>query len=219
MFNLDGKDQKPLFDRLFSQAAKSWVIRGYITASVDPIVAKDDSFLRRIYQTYPTERIPDILPLPPLEIQTKPPFVTKAITVNFAPGSAVLDAVARKAIDDQVGLLPKIFPGVYIRVEGNTDITGNSSNNRGLSRIRAQAVVDYLVRKYRLPENQFIAVGNGSDKPVAANDTPAGRARNRRIDISLVAPKPPGLPAPPRPAPPRADARPPRRGPRSSAPG
>jgi NitT/TauT family transport system substrate-binding protein len=186
MFNLDGKDQHPLFDRIFSQAARSWVARGYISAPTSPLVAKDDSFLRGIYNQSPIERIPDAIPLPSSETLTKAPSSIKSITVNFAVGRAVLDAAGRKTIDDQVSILPKIFSGAYFRVEGNTDGSGEPATNRLLSQRRAQAVVDYLVDKYNFPGNQFIVVGNGPDKPIASNDTAQGRARNRRIDISIV---------------------------------
>jgi NitT/TauT family transport system substrate-binding protein len=187
MFNLDGKAPQPLFDRIFNQAGKSWVARGYITAPVSPELAKDDSFLRQIYQKNPVDRIPDELPVPAPEVATKAPFNQKRITVKFGVDNAELDTAARKVIDDQVSLLPKTFSGAYIRVEGNTDNTGNADRNRALSRRRAQAVIDYLVNKYQLSPNQFVAVGNGPDKPDAPNDTPEGRARNRRTDISIVA--------------------------------
>jgi NitT/TauT family transport system substrate-binding protein len=187
MFNLDGRDQQPLFDRIFTQAGKSWVARGYITATVAPAVAKDDHFLRELYQKNPVERIPDTLPGPSPEVTTKAPVVVKPITVNFAVNSAILDAAAKRVIDDQAGLLPTAFSGAYIRVEGNTDDRGNAGLNRKLSENRAKAVVDYLVSRYHLPANQFVAVGNGPDKAVASNDSAEGRARNRRTDISVVA--------------------------------
>jgi NitT/TauT family transport system substrate-binding protein len=186
MFNLDEQDKQPLFDRIFNQAAKSWVARGYIPAQVAPAVAKDDSFLRKIYQRNPVERIQDELPPPSAGIATKTPISVKPITVNFASGSSALDEAAQKVVDEQVALLPKTFSGAYIRVEGNTDNIGDDSRNRKLSEDRAQAVVDYLVSKFHLPKNQFTVVGNGPDNPVASNDTAEGRMRNRRTDVSVV---------------------------------
>jgi len=64
MFNLDGADPEPLFDRIFGTASKSWVARGYIVAPVVPSMAKDDSFLRKIYQASPVKRFADELPPP-----------------------------------------------------------------------------------------------------------------------------------------------------------
>jgi len=187
MFNLDGKDGQSLFDRIFSQAAKSWVARGYISAPVSPSIAKDDSFLRKIYQRTPVERPPTQIKKPTEEQASKAPITTAQITVNFAPNSADLGLSAKQVLDDRVALIPKTFSGAFIRVEGNTDSDGNADMNRALSKRRAQAVVDYLVTKYNLPKEQFIPLGNGPDKPVADNGTPEGKAKNRRTDVGIVA--------------------------------
>jgi NitT/TauT family transport system substrate-binding protein len=56
MFSLDGKDVQPLFDRIFTQAGRAWAARGYINKPVSPTIAKNDSFLRKIYQEMPVER-------------------------------------------------------------------------------------------------------------------------------------------------------------------
>ena len=56
-----------------------------------------------------------------------------------------------------------------------------------LSKKRAQSVVDYLIGTYQMPRNRFIVVGNGPDKPIASNNSDAGRAQNRRTDFELVA--------------------------------
>jgi len=185
MFNLDGKDQEPLFDRLFNQAAKSWLARGYITSPATPAAARDDHFLRELYKHYPAERIPDVFPKPNPGAETQAPLVERAITVSFGPNSAALDAAARQVIDD-VALQPTVFSGDHIRVEGNTDDRGDPDHNIELSRRRAQAVVDYLVTRHHLPANQFVVVGNGPRKPVAPNDTTEGRAKNRRTDVSVI---------------------------------
>jgi NitT/TauT family transport system substrate-binding protein len=187
LFNLDDKDQQSLFDRIFRSAFLSWIKGGYMITPVRPFEAKDDTFLREIYKRHPVERFPDALPKPPSDIETKSAIEVKPITINFAQNSAALDAAAQRVIDEQVSFMAMTFSGAYIRVESNTDNTGNADANRALSRRRAQAVIDYLVSRHNLPANQFIAIGNGPDKPVASNDTPEGRARNRRTDISIVA--------------------------------
>ena len=73
-----------------------------------------------------------------------------------------------------------------IRIEGNTDITGSRDLNVKLSKERAQAVADYLVSEYNFDPNRFVIVGNGPDKPIASNDTEAGRAKNRRTDFEFL---------------------------------
>jgi outer membrane protein OmpA-like peptidoglycan-associated protein len=92
-------------------------------------------------------------------------------------GAARLEAVAQVAVT---------CPGT-LRVEGHTDNVGRAAFNRDLSSRRAEAVRDVLVRG-GLPAERLVAVGFGADKPVAGNDTEAGRARNRRIDIRVVEP-------------------------------
>ena len=71
-------------------------------------------------------------------------------------------------------------------VKGNTDGVGSSESNRELSFRRAQAVRDYLITRQNLNPKRVIAVGNGSEHPVASNDTPEGRMRNRRTEIKIV---------------------------------
>ena len=72
-------------------------------------------------------------------------------------------------------------------IEGNTDSVGSKSSNISLSEKRAAAVRKYLVDTHKMPFNRFIVIGNGPDKPVASNDSAAGKAKNRRTDFELVA--------------------------------
>jgi NitT/TauT family transport system substrate-binding protein len=113
-------------------------------------------------------------------------FATKRVTINFDVGSAALTQTTEYIIDNEVAKTLLAFATVRVRVEGNTDNTGERGANVALSRRRAQAVVDYLVRTYSFDANRFIVVGNGPDKPVAGNETADGRSRNRRTDIELL---------------------------------
>jgi len=79
-----------------------------------------------------------------------------------------------------------VFQNAYLRVEGNTDSVGKRPANRALSEKRAQAVVDYLVGRFRFDRARFVAVGNGPDRPVADNKTAEGREWNRRTDFRIV---------------------------------
>jgi len=69
-----------------------------------------------------------------------------------------------------------------MRIEGHTDAVGNAVQNERLSELRAESVRDFLVSHGVDPE-QLEAVGFGEQRPVADNSTPAGRARNRRVEI------------------------------------
>ncbi len=90
---------------------------------------------------------------------------------------------------DNYALLSKVrqairtfgFPRVVI--EGHTDSTGTDAVNLHLSQKRAEAVRKYFIANETLSENEISAVGYGSDRPLASNQTSEGRAINRRIDV------------------------------------
>jgi chemotaxis protein MotB len=83
----------------------------------------------------------------------------------------------------------KNLPGHQIRVEGHTDnvpiVTGRYPSNWELSVARAARVVRFMVEQ-GLDPGKLSAAGFGSHQPIAENGTPAGRSRNRRIEIVLV---------------------------------
>jgi OOP family OmpA-OmpF porin len=78
---------------------------------------------------------------------------------------------------------------VAVTVEGHTDSVGDDPTNQRLSEARARAVGDALASRLRLDAARLTTVGHGETRPVASNDTEAGRARNRRVDI-IVRPAP-----------------------------
>ena len=72
-------------------------------------------------------------------------------------------------------------------VIGYADRTGNSARNIDLSERRANAVIYYIVSKYKMPLNRLVQpFGYGQLEPVADNTTKAGRAKNRRVEIRLM---------------------------------
>ena len=71
-------------------------------------------------------------------------------------------------------------------IEGHTDSTGSDATNEHLSQERARAVREYFVANGTLPEDNIIAVGYGSKRPLASNETIEGRAVNRRIDVVII---------------------------------
>ena len=120
------------------------------------------------------------------EEKTAEAVITKRVTVNFPVNSARLSPEEERTIRSAVGTIANQFSGMRIRIEGNTDSTGSRDLNIRLSRERAQSVADFLVREYSFDKDRFIIVGNGPDKPVADNNTEAGRAANRRTDFEFV---------------------------------
>ncbi len=117
----------------------------------------------------------------------KEAIASKKVSISFRTGEFNLDENAKYIIDKEFVDIAKAFANNRIRIEGNTDSTGDYNMNVQLSKKRAQSVVNYLVTTYQMPQNRFIVVGNGPNKPIADNGTERGRAQNRRTDFELVA--------------------------------
>jgi OOP family OmpA-OmpF porin len=86
---------------------------------------------------------------------------------------------------DNIENILKNNPGLNIRIEGHTDDVGSMKYNIGLSGKRAQAIKDYLVDK-GIDPSRITTTGLGFKQPIADNNTPEGRALNRRAEIIPV---------------------------------
>jgi NitT/TauT family transport system substrate-binding protein len=117
---------------------------------------------------------------------TAPAFATKRVTITFPTGSAKLDENSKYLISAKFGDVAKGFSHSRVRIEGNTDSTGSTEVNKQLSLARAKAVASFLAQEYHFDHNRFVVVGNGPDKPVSDNQSPDGRAKNRRTDFELI---------------------------------
>ncbi len=103
--------------------------------------------------------------------------------VEFEIGSAVLTEAGRLVLNDMIGVLRKL-PNRRVEITGHTDNMGSREGNLVLSQARADAVKNYL-RASGLAAEYLSTSGVGADRPLADNDTPEGRARNRRIEFRL----------------------------------
>ena len=112
----------------------------------------------------------------------------KTITVHFKSGSAALGPKAKATIDEAaVWVRSQDTKGWVMAVIGYADSTGSSQRNIDLSERRANAVIYYIVSKYKMPLNRLVQpFGYGQLEPVAANETRVGRAKNRRVEIRLM---------------------------------
>lgn len=103
--------------------------------------------------------------------------------VEFESGSAILTPRGRIVLDDMVSALRKV-KGKRVEVIGHTDSVGTRDTNLVLSQARADSVKNYLLTSGLSAE--FLSTsGAGPDRPIATNDSEAGRARNRRIEFRL----------------------------------
>lgn len=103
--------------------------------------------------------------------------------ISFDFNSAAVKPEFRPALD-QVAQTLASYQSTFIDVTGHTDSTGSDAINQPLSERRAAAVADYL--QYQGVQRARMATrGYGAQFPVASNDSEAGRAQNRRVEIRL----------------------------------
>ena len=105
--------------------------------------------------------------------------------INFPSGSAEVPATTAAFLQNAVDDLKQLPAGHVLEIAGYTDNTGNPAENIALSQRRADAVRDALIKHGANPDT-LVAKGYGSADPIASNDTPEGRLRNRRIEYHIL---------------------------------
>jgi outer membrane protein OmpA-like peptidoglycan-associated protein len=112
--------------------------------------------------------------------------VTVRLTgLAFAAGATRIGPAGRALLERAAKALA-LFPEAVVTVEGHTDAGGDAATNQRLAEQRAEAVANQLTTALRWTPGRIRAIGYGQDRPIASNDTPAGRALNRRIDIVIT---------------------------------
>ena len=104
--------------------------------------------------------------------------------ITFAYDSADVQPQFRRTLDQVADTLSQ-YNQTYIDVYGHTDSTGSDAYNQTLSQRRATSVADYLASRGVQPA-RIGTRGFGESQPIASNDTDAGRAANRRVEVKLV---------------------------------
>jgi len=111
-------------------------------------------------------------------------LIIRLRAIQFPVGQSII-------MPDNYGLLSKVqrairtFGEPDVVIEGHTDTTESEEVSEHLSQERAESVRKYLVANQTLPEDKIVAVGYGSKRPLASNETEEGRAINRRIDVVI----------------------------------
>lgn len=119
--------------------------------------------------------------------QAKAPQVIDRMTLQvfFDVNKDILTAADLKELPKAVAFVKK-YPGAKIKLDGYTDNTGPDAYNMKLSERRATAVKDYLIKEAAVDSSKITVVGHGGADPVADNKAPEGRAKNRRVEISIL---------------------------------
>lgn len=110
--------------------------------------------------------------------------ILRLIGLNFAVGKSSIDP-QYFALLTKVQQAIRTFPECTVTVEGHTDSYGSDEANLLLSQERAEAVRQYLLANMGLAPARIEAVGFGESKPIANNETPEGRTKNRRIEVVI----------------------------------
>ena len=112
-------------------------------------------------------------------------LVVRLKAIQFSVGEHVV-LPKNYALLSRVQRAIQAFGEPDVVIEGYTDSTGSYAFNQQLSQDRAEAVREYFVANETLPEERIVAVGYGPMRPLAPNETPEGRAINRRIDVIIT---------------------------------
>ncbi|VAV82666.1 OmpA domain protein [hydrothermal vent metagenome] len=121
------------------------------------------------------------------------PEVTQAVrealnayakTILFDTGKSSIKEQSEGVLKDIIAIL-KDYSKAKFAIEGHTDSVGSEASNMKLSDERAHSVMDYLVQN-GIDSSRLTAKGYGESNPIAPNNTRAGRANNRRVEINLI---------------------------------
>lgn len=104
--------------------------------------------------------------------------------VFFDTDKSTLKSMSYTELDKLVDIMVK-NPNMKIEIGGHTDNIGSKAHNLKLSQARAEAVVNYLISK-NISADRLQFNGYAFDEPIATNDTPEGRAQNRRVEFKII---------------------------------
>lgn len=113
-----------------------------------------------------------------------PDLLVLSSETSFEFNSAKLKETAYSKLDELLVQM-KEFPMSLWKIVGYTDNVGSEDGNIKMSQMRAESVLNYFVSR-GIPKVRFEVVGQGSKDPIADNNTPEGRAKNRRVEITRI---------------------------------
>ena len=108
-------------------------------------------------------------------------------TIFFDSNGQEIAPKSYKFLDQAVKVYKK-NPAIQVEVRGYTDASGNEASNFVLSQQRAEKVSQALQER-GIPAENLLVTGYGPEKPIASNQTPEGRQRNRRVEIEFPYPE------------------------------
>lgn len=105
--------------------------------------------------------------------------------INFETNSAKINPNSNVVLNQLASLMLE-NENINIKIEGHTDNVGSEESNEALSKERAMATKKFIVDSFNISANRITTDGKGESKPIADNNTEAGRFANRRVEIHLI---------------------------------
>jgi outer membrane protein OmpA-like peptidoglycan-associated protein len=124
-------------------------------------------------------------PPPPLKPAEKKIIERAFASLEFATAKDIIKPVSFSSLNDLANLLKQYEQDWMLKLSGHTDNEGDANKNYILSEKRAKAVKNYLVKRGVLAD-MIITEWFGQTMPIADNKTPAGRQKNRRVEMKII---------------------------------
>ncbi|SDW46593.1 Outer membrane protein OmpA [Lutibacter oricola] len=105
--------------------------------------------------------------------------------VHFDSGMYVINTDSRESLNKLARVLIE-YPNTNILVEGHTDSAGADNLNFELSKKRAYAVTNYFIHSKKLNSSRFTTKWHGENNPISDNSVASGRAKNRRVNVTII---------------------------------
>jgi OOP family OmpA-OmpF porin len=123
-------------------------------------------------------------PAPP-RVEVRDNKIVIAEKIQFEYDKATILPASFGLLDEVVAVIKQNPHIKKIQIEGHASSEGDADHNQRLSDDRARSVMAYL-SGHGVPKERLLARGFGVDRPIAGNDTPEGRERNRRVEFNIV---------------------------------
>ncbi len=183
------RDSVVITGELANETDRGRIIDGAIAVYGDTAVDDQTTIGENLDTPFWTYTMPGVFallePFPDYEIDIRNGITSGSLNdgANFATGSAELSESTRALMSVAIAILTR-DPTLGILIEGHTDSIGDAAFNQTLSERRAQSAADFMITA-GIDAGRIVTVGYGEDRPIADNDTAAGRAQNRRVAFAF----------------------------------
>jgi outer membrane protein OmpA-like peptidoglycan-associated protein len=152
---------------------------------VEQTHAVDDKPVTKAEARKASAALQNLGPIANVKEEPRGVVITLSGTLLFPNGEKEMSPIAKQNLDQVAHALAEQPASTTFEVAGHTDDSGSDKQNKQLADQRAKAVADYLIGS-GIDAARIRTAGYGEDRPIASNDTPEGRAENRRVEILVT---------------------------------